>query len=80
MIGIAMLSAAMLAAQPAPALAVQPHQHQEQAPNHSASDARCCCEEMMQKMMTEMMQKHQGMGMQHPSTTQQHPKPEDQKR
>jgi len=55
------------AAQPAPQAHDQ-HQatatHQATAQQQAAdSQKRCCCEEMMHKMMMEMMQKHQGMGM-----------------
>lgn len=55
------------AAQPAPQAHDQ-HQataaHPATAPEQVAdSQKRCCCEEMMHKMMMEMMQKHQGMGM-----------------
>ena len=55
------------AAQPAP----QAHdQHQATVPHQAAaheqvadSQKHCCCEEMMHKMMMEMMRKHQSMGM-----------------
>lgn len=36
-------------------------QHQVSAQRHAAAgEQRCCCEEMMHKMMSEMMAKHQG--------------------
>ena len=38
-------------------------QHQSSAQHQVAGTGeKCCCEEMMRKMMTEMMQKHQGKG------------------
>jgi len=64
--GIVAVSATVAAAQ-APR---QTHQHQG-TPQHeatnqhamAASGEKCCCEEMMKKMRSEMMQKHQGTGM-----------------
>lgn len=82
MTGIALLSAALLlageSATPGPAPQAQPHEHQAAGPHRpdTASDARCCCEEMMHKMMMEMMQKHQGMGMAQPANAE---KPEEHK-
>ena len=48
-------------AQPTP----QSHEQHKATAQHqdSASGEKCCCEEMMHKMMMEMMQKHQGKGM-----------------
>ena len=40
-------------------------QHQPSAQHQVAgSGEKCCCEEMMRKMMTDMMRQHQGMGAQ----------------
>lgn len=51
------------------AQAVPPSHEQHQATGQHeapASGEKCCCEEMMRKMMAEMMQKHQGKGMEMP--------------
>jgi hypothetical protein len=54
-------AASAAAAQPVPSEHAQ-HQASGQDPVSPAGQ-QCCCEEMMHKMMSEMMQKHQGMGM-----------------
>ena len=42
-------------------------QHQATGQHQVAGKGeKCCCEEMMRKMMMEMMQKHQGMGIMAP--------------
>lgn len=61
-----LMAASNAAAQSVP----QSHEQHQAAGQAKATDAdkRCCCsEEMMHKMMMEMMQKHQHMGMS-PST------------
>lgn len=85
MTGIALVAAALLAAaEPATVDTAQPtsaHQQHQATGQHQAdadSDARCCCEEMMHKMILEMTQKHRGMDRQHPATAAT-PKPEDHK-
>lgn len=49
----------------------QSHQHESAAKHQAtgqgkmnATAEKCCCEEMMKKVISEMMRKHQGMGMQ----------------
>ena len=57
-----------------------PHQQHQAAAEHEqavAVDSHCCCEEMMRKMMIEMMQKHQQMGVAQP--TEPKPQPEEHK-
>lgn len=51
-------------AQPAP----QSHEQHQASGQHETPTGgeKCCCEEMMRKMMAEMMQKHQGKGMEMP--------------
>lgn len=86
MIGIAMLSAALLApVNPASTAAAEPpatthQQHQATGQHQRAahSDVRCCCEEMMHKMMTDM-QMHHGMGTTPPGTVETPPQAQDQK-
>lgn len=85
MTGIALVAAALLAAaEPATVDTAQPtpaHQQHQATGQHradAASDARCCCEEMMHKMMQEMTQKHRGMDTQHPAAVET-PTPEDHK-
>ena len=71
MTGIMWIAAALLvAAEPnSPAQPGQSHQQHQASAEHqpaAATGDRCCCsEEMMHKMMMEMMQKHQGV--EHPS-------------
>lgn len=78
--GVLAFAATGVSAQPAPSEHAQ-HQAigQHQA---TATDQKCCCEDMMRKMMSEMMQQHQGIGMpqapkansgQHPAGADQHP-------
>ena len=44
--------------------ATETHEQHQAIGQHQVADKgeQCCCEEMMRKMMMEMMQKHQGMG------------------
>jgi hypothetical protein len=48
-------------AQPMP----QSHEQHQATGAHQVTDGKekCCCEDMMRKMMSDMMQQHQGMGM-----------------
>lgn len=61
LVGAAFAMAASAAiAQPA----TESHEQHRATGQHQFADKsdKCCCEEMMRKMMMEMMQKHQGMG------------------
>jgi hypothetical protein len=83
MTGLASLASALLfAANPATAdPPAQVHQQHQAIGQHQAttpSEARCCCDETMHKMMMQMMQMHQGMGMSRPKDGEKPPQQPEQ--
>jgi hypothetical protein len=70
-----LLAANAAATQPA----AQSHEQHQASVQHQAAgpEGRCCCEEMMRKMMSQMMQK-QGMGMSQSKADQPSAAPDEQ--